>query len=138
MFERFTDRARRVVVQAREESRRLDHDYIGTEHILLGLVHEGVGGLAAKVLESLGIGQETVRQRVEETVARGQQAPSGHVPFTAEAKQSLELALRESASLATTTSAPSTSCSASSVRLTAWRPTCSQSWAPTWTGRVST
>ena len=99
MFERFTDRARRVVVQAQEETRRLNHDYVGTEHILLGLVHEGIGGLAPKVMESLGISQETVRDRVEETVGRGEQAPSGHIPFTAQAKKVLELALRESRAL---------------------------------------
>ncbi len=99
MFERFTDRARRVVVQAQEEARRLDHDHVGTEHILLGLIHENVGGVAAKVLESLGIRSEVVRQRVEEIIASGEQAPSGHIPFTAQAKELLKLALQESQAL---------------------------------------
>ena len=96
MFERFTDRARRVVVRAQEEARTLDHHYIGTEHILLALTHESTGGLAAKVLESLGIGLEAVRQRVEEVTGRGEQAPSGRIPFTPQAKKVLELALSES------------------------------------------
>jgi ATP-dependent Clp protease ATP-binding subunit ClpA len=95
MFERFTDRARRVVVLAQEEARNLNHNYIGTEHILLGLIHEGEG-VAAKALESLGISLEAVRQQVEEIVGQGQQAPSGHIPFTARAKRVLELAFSES------------------------------------------
>src|SRR5262249_8153824 len=74
VFERFTDRARRVVVLAQEEARMLNHDYIGTEHILLGLVHEGEG-VAARALESLGISLQAVRQQVEEIIGRGQQAP---------------------------------------------------------------
>jgi len=98
MFERFTDRARRVVVCAQEEARALDHDYIGTEHILLGLVREG-GGVAVKALESLGISLETVRQRVEEIIGRGQHTPSGHIPFTPRAKKVMELSLRESRQL---------------------------------------
>jgi ATP-dependent Clp protease ATP-binding subunit ClpA len=98
MFERFTDRARRVVAQAQEEARRLDHGYIGTEHILLGLLHEGQG-VAARALESLGISLEAVRQQVEEIIGRGQQAPSGHIPFTPRAKKVLELSLRESQQL---------------------------------------
>src|SRR5690606_15453647 len=81
MFERFTDRARRVVVLAQEEARMLNHNYIGTEHILLGLIQEGEG-VAAKALESLGISLEGVRQQVEEIIGQGQQAPSGHIPFT--------------------------------------------------------
>jgi ATP-dependent Clp protease ATP-binding subunit ClpC len=96
MFERFTDRARRVVVRAQEETRRLDHDHVGTEHLLLGVTHESIGGLAAKVLESLGIGLETVRQQVEGVTGRGKQAPSGHIPFTPQAKEVLRLALSES------------------------------------------
>src|SRR5881394_3740067 len=88
MFERFTDRARRVVVLAQEEARMLNHNYIGTEHILLGLIHEGEG-VAAKALESLGISLEGV----------GQQAPSGHIPFTPRAKKVLELSLREALQL---------------------------------------
>ena len=81
MFERFTDRARRVIVLAQEEARMLDHDYLGTEHILLGLIHEGES-VAAKALESLGISLEAVRQQVEEIIGQGMQAPSGHIPFT--------------------------------------------------------
>ena len=95
VFERFTDRARRVVVRAQEEARTLNHDFIGTEHILLGLVGEGQG-VAAKALESLGISLETVRQRVEDAVPPGQYArPSGHIPFTPRAKKVLELSLSE-------------------------------------------
>ena len=99
MFERFTDRARRVVVQAQEEAKRLDHNYIGSEHLLLAVTHESIGGLAAKALESLGIGLDTVRQRVEEGIERGSQAQFGHIPFTPEAKKALELSLRESVHL---------------------------------------
>src|SRR5216683_414143 len=98
MFERFTDRARRVVVLAQEEARMLNHSYIGSEHILLGLIHEGEG-VAAKALESLGISVEAVRQQVEEIIGQGQQAPSGHIPFTPRAKKVLELALREALQL---------------------------------------
>ena len=98
MFERFTDRARRVVVLAQEEARRLNHNCIGTEHILLGLIHEGEG-VAAKALESLGISLEAVRQQVEEIIGQGQQAPSGHIPFTPRAKKALELSLREALQL---------------------------------------
>ena len=99
MFERFTDRARRVVVRAQEEARTLDHSYVGPEHLLLGLTHESVGGLAAAALQSLGIGLGTVRQRVEELTGRGVQAPSGHIPFTPQAKQALELSLAEAVQL---------------------------------------
>jgi hypothetical protein len=95
MFERFTDRARRVVVLAQEEARMLDHNFIGTEHILLGLIHEGEG-VAASALRSLGISLEAVRQQVEQIVGRGQLPPSGHIPFTPRAKKVLSLALRES------------------------------------------
>ena len=98
MFERFNDRARRVVVLAEEEARMLDHNCIGTEHILLGLIHEGEG-VAAKALESLGISLEAVRQQVEEIIGRGQQVPSGHIPFTPRAKKVLELSLREALQL---------------------------------------
>ncbi len=98
MFERFTDRARRVVGLAQEEARMLNHNYIGTEHILLGLIHEGEG-VAAKALESLGISLEAVRQQVEEIIGQGQQAPSGHIPFTPRAKKVLELSLREALQL---------------------------------------
>src|ERR1700730_16717504 len=98
MFERFTDRARRVVVLAQEEARLLNHNYIGTEHILLGLLHEGEG-VAAKALESLGLHLEAVRQQVGEIIGRGQQAPSGAIPFPPRAKKVLELSLRESLQL---------------------------------------
>jgi ATP-dependent Clp protease ATP-binding subunit ClpC len=98
MFERFTDRARRVVVLAQEEARMLNHNYIGTEHILLGLLLEGEG-VAAKALESLGISLDAVRQQVEEIIGQGQEAPSGHIPFTPRAKKVLELADRETRAL---------------------------------------
>jgi ATP-dependent Clp protease ATP-binding subunit ClpC len=98
MFERFTDRARRVVVLAQEEARLLSHSYIGTEHILLGLIHEGEG-VAAKALESLGISLEAVRSQVEEIIGQGGSSPSGHIPFTPRAKKVLELSLREALQL---------------------------------------
>jgi len=98
MFERFTDRARRVVVLAQDEARMLNHDFIGTEHILLGLTREGQGA-AASALQSLGISRETVRQQVEQIIVRGQQAPPGHIPFTPRAKKVLEFSLRESQQL---------------------------------------
>jgi len=98
MFERFTDRARRAVVLAQEDARLLNHNYIGTEHLLLGLVHEG-GGVAAQALASLGISLEAVRQQVEQIIGRGQQAPRGHIPFTPRAKEVMELAMRESDAL---------------------------------------
>jgi len=98
LFERFTDRARRVVVLAQEEARLLNHNYIGTEHILLGLIHEGEG-VAAKALESLGISLEAVRNQVEEIIGQGGSSPSGHIPFTPRAKKVLELSLREALQL---------------------------------------
>jgi ATP-dependent Clp protease ATP-binding subunit ClpC len=98
LFERFTDRARRVVVLAQEEARLLNHNYIGTEHILLGLIHEGEG-VAAKALESLGISLEAVRSQVEEIIGQGGSSPSGHIPFTPRAKKVLELSLREALQL---------------------------------------
>jgi ATP-dependent Clp protease ATP-binding subunit ClpC len=96
VFERFTDRARRVVVRAQDEARTLNHDFISTEHILLGLVDEGQG-LAAKALESLGISLQAVRERVEDAVPPGQNPPrpGGHIPFTPRAKKVLELSLSE-------------------------------------------
>ena len=94
MFERFTDRARRVIVLAQNEARMLNHSYIGTEHILLGLIHEGEG-VAAKALESLGISLAAVRQEVEEIIGHGTTPPKGHIPFTPRAKKVLELSLRE-------------------------------------------
>ena len=98
MFEKFTDKARRVVVLAQEEAKLLNHNYIGTEHILLGLIHEGEG-VAAKALEALGINLEQVREQVQEIIGQGQQAPSGHIPFTPRAKKVLELSLREALQL---------------------------------------
>ena len=98
MFERFTDRARRVVVLAQEEARRLNHNYIGTEHILLGLIQEGEGH-AAKALEELSINIDSVRSEVVEIIGEGQQSPSGHIPFTPRAKKVLELSLREALQL---------------------------------------
>jgi hypothetical protein len=94
MFERFTDRARRVVVLAQEEARLLNHDHIGTEHILLGLIHEGKG-VAAGALESLGISLEAVRAEIEQVAGHGTEAPGPHIPFTPRAKKVLELSLRE-------------------------------------------
>ncbi len=98
MFERFTDRARRVVVLAQEEARLLSHHYIGTEHILLGLLHEGEG-LAYRSLDEVGIGLEVARAEVETVVGRGKSEPSGHIPFTPRAKKTLELSLREALQL---------------------------------------
>ncbi|PPF80643.1 NDP-hexose 4-ketoreductase [Subtercola sp. Z020] len=98
MFERFTDRARRVVVLAQEEAKMLNHNYIGTEHILLGLIHEGEG-VAAKALESLGISLDAVREQVQDIIGQGQQQPTGHIPFTPRAKKVLELSLREALQL---------------------------------------
>jgi ATP-dependent Clp protease ATP-binding subunit ClpC len=98
MFERFTDRARRVVVLAQEESRLLNHNYIGTEHLLLGLLHEGED-IGAKALISLGISLEAVRRQVEEIIGKGGTSHPGHIPFTPRAKKVLELALRESKQL---------------------------------------
>ena len=111
MFERFTDRARRVVVLAQEEARLLNHNYIGTEHILLGLIHEGEG-VAAKALESLGISLEAVRAQVEEIIGHGGSAPSGHIPFTPRGRRSSSSRCARRSSSATTTSGPSTSSSA--------------------------
>ena len=98
MFERFTDRARRVVVLAQDEARALNHNYIGTEHLLLGLIHEGEG-VAAKALESMDVSLDAVRAQVVEIIGEGQSAPSGHIPFTPRAKKVLELSLREALQL---------------------------------------
>ena len=98
MFERFTDRARRVVVLAQEEAKMLNHNYIGTEHILLGLIHEGEG-VAAKALEQLDISLDAVREQVTDIIGAGQQQPTGHIPFTPRAKKVLELSLREALQL---------------------------------------
>src|ERR687897_569566 len=98
MFGRFTDRARRVVVLAQEEARMLNHNYIGTEHILLGLIHEGEG-IAAKTLESMNISLEAVRDRVEEIIGQGQLAPTGHIPFTPRAQKVFELSVGDALQL---------------------------------------
>jgi len=98
VFERFNDRARRVVVLAQEQARMLNHNYIGTEHFLLGLILEGEG-VGALALRNLGINLEDVRQQVEDLLGRGQQGPSGHIPFTPRAKKVLEFALREALQL---------------------------------------
>jgi ATP-dependent Clp protease ATP-binding subunit ClpC len=98
MFERFTDRARRVVVLAQEEARMLEHNYIGTEHLLLGLVHEGEG-VAAQALTALGVRLSEVRTQVEEIVGEGHKPPTGHIPFTPRAKKVMELSLREALQL---------------------------------------
>jgi ATP-dependent Clp protease ATP-binding subunit ClpC len=98
MFERFTDRARRVVVLAQEEARGLNHDYIGTEHLLLGLMREGKG-VAARALDGLGVRVDAVAERVEAAAGRGSEAPSGHIPFTPRSKKVLELSLREALDL---------------------------------------
>jgi ATP-dependent Clp protease ATP-binding subunit ClpC len=98
MFERFTDRARRVVVLAQDEARMLNHNYIGTEHILLGLIHENEG-VGAKALESMGVTLDAVRDQVRDIIGEGNQAPTGHIPFTPRAKKVLELSLREALQL---------------------------------------
>ena len=98
MFERFSDRARRVIVLSQEEARLLNHNYIGTEHILLGLIAE-TEGVAARALVSLGVKLDTVRHEVEEIIGQGDSSPSGHIPFTPRAKKVLELSLREAMQL---------------------------------------
>ena len=98
MFERFTDRARRVVILAQDEARAMNHNYVGTEHLLLGLIHEGEG-IAAKALEQLGLTLDTARATVEEVIGKSGEAPAGHIPFTARAKRVLELSLREALQL---------------------------------------
>jgi ATP-dependent Clp protease ATP-binding subunit ClpC len=102
MFERFTDRARRVVVLAQEESQRLSHNYIGSEHLLLGLLAEQEG-VAARALESLNVTLTAAREQVEEIIGPGQQTPHGHIPFTPRAKKILELALREALTMGSET-----------------------------------
>ena len=96
MFERFTDRARRVVDLARHEARTLGHDHIGTEHILLGLIEEG-RGVGTTALTSMGINLDEMRQAVQDSIGRGAQPPreSEHIPFSPQAKKALELSLRE-------------------------------------------
>jgi ATP-dependent Clp protease ATP-binding subunit ClpC len=97
MFEKFTDRARLVIVQAQEESRALHHDHVGTEHILLALMHSR--GMAVHVLTAMGITEDQARQHLDLALRPGQDSPSGHVPFTPQAKKSLELSLREAMQL---------------------------------------
>jgi ATP-dependent Clp protease ATP-binding subunit ClpA len=122
MFERFTDRARRVVVLAQEEARMLNHNYIGTEYILLGLIHEAEG-VAAKALESQGFSLEAVRSQVEEIIGQGQAAPTGYIPFGGRRRSSSYRYARRFSS-GTVTSAPSTSCWGPSARGKAWPPRC--------------
>lgn len=98
MFERFTDRARRTVVLAQDEARRLHHDHIGTEHLLLGLVREDEG-VAARVLEAMGVSPAGVRQQVGEVIGQGSVQRAGHIPFTPGAKKALEYSLREAQQL---------------------------------------
>jgi len=98
MFERFTNQSRRVVVLAQEEARMLNHNYIGTEHLLLGLLHEGRGS-AARALTAMDVTLDAARDQVVAIIGRGQQQPSGHIPFTPRAKKSLELSLREALQL---------------------------------------
>jgi len=98
MFERFTDQARHVLVLAQEEARMFNHNYIGTEHILLGLVREGES-VAVKSLESLNVSLDAVRHRVGEIIGQGQTPPTGHIPFTPRAKKVLEFSLNESTQL---------------------------------------
>src|ERR1039457_1904471 len=121
MFERFTDRARRVVVLAQEESRMLSHNYIGTEHILLGLVHEGEG-VAAKALESRGISLEAVRQQVEEIIGQGSKRLPGISRSRPAPRKCSKCRWTRRIISASTTSAVSTSCSPSSGRVRAWPP----------------
>src|SRR5580698_6199401 len=94
MFERFTDRARTVVVLAQDEARRLDHGYIGTEHLLLGLIREGEG-VAARALEALGLRPDDLRAQIEEIIGRGDGAPSGHLPVTPQSKAVLQRTRQE-------------------------------------------
>ncbi|HET9173382.1 MAG TPA: Clp protease N-terminal domain-containing protein [Actinospica sp.] len=100
MFERFTDQARRVVVLAQEEARLLHHNYLGTEHLLLGVIRER-DGLAARALADLGVSLEAVRDEVLVIIGRGERTPTGHIPFTPRAKKVLELTLREALQLGT-------------------------------------
>ena len=131
MFERFSDGARRAIVLAQDEARRLNHDHIGTEHILLGILRDGEG-VAADALGALGITLDAVRQQVEEIIGRGKKVPSGDVPFTPRAKKVLELSLREAMHFHHDYNiGPSTSCSACSGRVRAWPPRRWSGSAPT-------
>ena len=110
MFERFTEQSRRVVVLAQEEARMLRHNHIGSEHLLLGMLHEQ-GGTATDVLASAGITIEAARSQVGELAGPGDKLSSAHIPFTQRAKKILELSLRVALEQGRATSAPSTSCS---------------------------
>ena len=123
MFERFTDRARRVIVLAQEEARGLNHNYIGTEHILLGLIHEGEG-VAAKALESMGISLEAVRQEVEEIIGQGTEPPVAIFLLPPALRKSWNYPCAKACKWAINTLAPNSSCLASSVRAKAWPPRC--------------
>jgi ATP-dependent Clp protease ATP-binding subunit ClpC len=98
MFERFTDRARQAIVLAQEEARLLEHNFIGTEHVLLGMLHDGEG-IAARALARFGVGLAGARDEVRAKVGPGKGSPSGHIPFTPRSKKVLELALREALAL---------------------------------------
>jgi ATP-dependent Clp protease ATP-binding subunit ClpC len=98
MFERFTDQAHRAIVFAQEEARQLNHDHVGTEHVLAGLLREDRGA-AAQVLEASGVTLDAVRERIEALAGHGQAPPRGHIPFTPRAKKGFELALREAVRL---------------------------------------
>jgi ATP-dependent Clp protease ATP-binding subunit ClpA len=115
VFERFTEPARQVVVLAQDEARALSHNYIGTEHLLLGLLREQEG-LAARVLVSLDVTLDAVRDQVARIVGQGDEFLTGQIPFTPRAKKVLELSLREALALVTTTSAPSICCSVWSAK----------------------
>src|SRR5207248_7139851 len=99
MFERFTDRARRVVVLAQEEARMLNHNYIGTEHLLLGLIHEGEGVAVRVLVDSFELSLGDVHNQIEEIIGEGKASPTGHIPFTPRSKKVLELSLREALQL---------------------------------------
>ena len=126
MFERFTDRARRVIVLAQEEARGLNHNYIGTEHILLGLIHEGEG-VAAKALESMGIALEAVRQEVEEIIGQGTEPPVGHIPLLHAPRRYWNCPCVKACKWAISTLAPSFYSSVSFAKAKASRPRCSLS-----------
>jgi ATP-dependent Clp protease ATP-binding subunit ClpC len=133
VFERFTDRARSVLVLAQEEARLLNHSFIGTEHILLGLIHQG-DGVAGQALESLGITLEAVRNRVEETIGMAGTIPGGSPPFTPRAKKVLELSLREALQLGHSYIGTEHILLGLVVRAKAWPPPCWLASAPTWAG----
>jgi len=118
MFERFTEKAIKVVMLAQEEARRLGHNFVGTEQILLGLIGEGTG-ISAKVLKSMGVNLKEARVEVEKIIGRGSGFVAVEIPFTPRAKRVLELSLEEAPSWGTTTSVPSICCSVCSERVRA-------------------